>query len=267
MRIPAATLLLLSLCWFAIFVNAGDNHIHVQQVNSGDNFDFTVDQIGHDNLIRFSFDHQDNTLNLDQVGNNLYIGYTDTWGSGYSWGGDLDGLRNDIDIRQKCSFATCNDNDFGFHIWGDDNNVIFGQGYEINNSLTPTWNYDGTEPGGNYVRLDIHGSDNDFKGSQKQDSSSVTHSMTWNIYGDNNDVFSKQMQNANKTLTGTINNDGNTVSTVQKKNGAHTATISLDGTYGTTLSLTQTGDTAQSYSLTQTCNTVGGCTVSVTQGN
>ena len=33
------------------------------------------------------------------------------------------------------------------------------------------------------------------------------------------------------------------------------------------LNLTQTGDTNQSYSLTQTCNTVGGCSVSVTQGN
>ena len=75
------------------------------------------------------------------------------------------------------------------------------------------------------------------------------------------------MQNGDKTLTGTINNDYNTVSTIQKKNGAHTATITLDGTYGTNLTLVQTGTTAQSYTLTQTCNTVGGCTVSVTQGN
>ena len=91
--------------------------------------------------------------------------------------------------------------------------------------------------------------------------------MTWNIYGDYNDVYSKQMQNGDKTLTGTINNDYNTVTTVQKKTGAHTATITLDGTYGTTLNLTQTGSIAQTYTLTQYCNTVGGCTVNVTQGN
>lgn len=249
------------------FVNADDNSIDIRQVNSGDNLDLDVTQQGFANTVLFSFDHQNNTIKLIQKGNNNYIGYTDAWGSGYNWGGDLDGQDNDIEIRQRCSFATCNDNDFQFHIQGNYNEVVFGQGYELNNSLTPTWNYDGTEPGGNFVRLDIHGDYNDFKGSQKQDSSSVTHSMTWNIYGDYNDVYSKQMQNANKTLTGTINNDNNTISTVQKKNGAHTANITLSGTYGTTLNLTQTGDTAQSYTLSQTCATVGGCSVSVTQGN
>ena len=91
--------------------------------------------------------------------------------------------------------------------------------------------------------------------------------MTWNIYGDHNDVFSKQLQNGDKTLTGQINNDYNTVSTVQKKTGAHTANITLSGTEGTTLNLTQTGSTAQSYTLSQTCYTTGGCTVNVTQGN
>ena len=249
------------------FVHADDNHVHVEQVNGGDNTNLEIDQIGFDNLIRFSFDHQNNIMDFLQSGNNNYIGWTDTWGSGKSWGGDLDGYNNDIEIRQKCSFSSCNDNDFGFHIWGNYNEVVFGQGYEINNSLTPTWNYDGTEPGGNYVRLDIHGDYNDFKGSQKQDSDSIYHSMTWNIYGDYNDVYSKQMQNGDKTLTGTINNDYNTVSTVQKKTGAHTATITLDGTYGTDLTLVQTGSVAQSYTLSQTCNTIGGCTVNVTQGN
>lgn len=252
---------------YSLSVLADDNHVHVDQVNSGDNFEFTVDQYGYNNLIRFSFDHQNNTVNLDQIGNNLYIGYTDDWGSGYSWGGDLDGVNNDIDIRQKCSTTPCNANDFQFHVWGDDNNVVFGQGFENANSLTPNWSYDGTEPGGNYVRLDIHGDENDFKGSQKQDSSSISHSITANIYGDYNDVYVKQMQNGNKTLNLTINNDYNEASIVQKKNGAHTATITLNGTYGTDLNLTQTGDTNQTYSLTQTCNTVGGCSVSVTQGN
>lgn len=246
---------------------ADDNHVHVDQVNGGDNFEFNVTQQGWGNTILFSFDHQNNTLDLTQKGNNMYIGYTDDWGSGYSWGGDLDGIGNDIDIRQRCSFATCNDNDFQFHIWGDSNNVVFGQGYENNNSLTPNWSWDGTEPGGNYVRLDIHGDENDFKGSQKQDSSSIYHSITANIYGDYNDVYVRQMQNGDKTLTLTINNDYNEVAINQKKTGAHTATVTLSGTYGTDLSLTQTGDITQTYTLSQTCQTIGGCSVSVTQGN
>lgn len=261
------TILLLLLAVPAFAGPSDDNHVHVEQVNSGDNFELQINQIGHSNLIRFSFDHQNNTIELLQNGNNMYIGYTDAWGSGYNWGGDLDGYNNDVLVKQKCSASSCNENDFQFHIWGHNNEVVFGQGYEIGNSLSPTWNYDGVEPGGNFVRLDIHGDNNDFKGSQKQDSDTIEHSMTWNIYGDHNDVYSKQMQNGDKTLTGTIRNDYNTVSTVQKKTGAHTANITLNGTEGTTLNLTQTGSTAQSYTLSQTCYTTGGCTVNVTQGN
>ena len=267
MDILKKTFLIIGISIIPMFSYADDNHVHVEQVNGGDNTDLQIDQIGYNNLTRFSFDHQNNTIDLLQSGNNLYIGWTDTWGSGKSWGGDLDGYNNELEVRQKCSASSCNDNDFGFHIWGNYNQVVFGQGYEINNSLTPTWNYDGTEPGGNYVRLDIHGDYNDFKGSQKQDSDSIYHSMTWNIYGDYNDVFSKQLQNGDKTLTGTINNDYNEVSVIQKKTGAHTATITLDGTYGTDLTLVQTGTVAQTYTLTQNCNTIGGCTVNVTQGN
>ena len=242
-----------------------DNHIHVEQVQSGDNFNLTIDQFGYANMVRFSANHDNNSLNLLQVGNNMYIGYTDAWGSGYNWGGDLDGVGNEVDVRQKCSYATCNETDFQFHIWGDDNEVVFGQGYENGNSLTPNWSYDGNEPGGNFVRLDIHGDDNKFKGSQKQDSSSINHSIIANIYADNNDVYVKQMQNGNKTLNLTIYNDWNEVDVVQKKNGAHSATITLRGLYPTDLFLTQTGNTTQTYNLSQNCVTAGGCSVSVTQ--
>ena len=245
-----------------------DNHVHVEQVSiGGDDFALNINQIGYDNLIRFSAGHDDNDVKFLQQGNAMYLGYTDAWGSGYAWGGDIDGLRNEIEVRQKCSLGACNDTDFQFHIWGDDNQVVFGQGYENNNSLTPNWSYDGNEPGGNFVRLDIHGDDNQFKGSQKQDSSSVNHSATVNIYADNNDVYLKQMQNGNKTLNMTIYNDWNEVAIQQKNNGAHTATITLNGTYATDLTLNQVGNSTQSYSLSQSCQTVGGCTLSVSQGN
>ena len=54
---------------------------------------------------------------------------------------------------------------------------------------------------------------------------------------------------------------------MQKGDGAHTATIDLTGSYHTDMTMTQQGNTAQSYSLTQNCQTSGGCSVSVTQGN
>ena len=43
---------------------AGDehNHIHLDQVANGasDNLNLSIDQIGYENLIRFSFNHNDN---------------------------------------------------------------------------------------------------------------------------------------------------------------------------------------------------------------
>ena len=102
-------LLLFSLISLPVFGGpSDDNHIHIEQVNGGDDFSLEIQQWGFGNMIRFSADHDDNTLKLLQKGNNMYIGYTDAWGSGYNWGGDLDGLNNDVEVRQKCSFATCN---------------------------------------------------------------------------------------------------------------------------------------------------------------
>ena len=260
-------LIIIFLFFFMSALEAGDNHVHIDQVNDGDNFDLSIDQVGYNNKVDFSFNHSNNTIDLLQYGNDNYFGYTDAWGSGYSWGGDIDGVGNDIEVRQKCSTTACNDNDFQLHVWGDNNDVVFGQGYENNNSLTPNWNYDGTEPGGNFVRLDIHGDNNEFKGSQKQDSSSVTHDLIANIYGDDNDVYVRQMQNGNKDLTLTIYNDDNEVTINQKNNGAHNATITLNGTQPTDLSLSQVGNTTQNYTLSQNCITSGGCSVTVTQGN
>jgi hypothetical protein len=257
--------ILISLISLSLSVFADDSHVHVEQVNGGDDFSLTINQTGFANMIRFSADHDDNTLSLLQLGNNNYIGWTDAWGSGKAWGGDLDGLRNDVDIRQKCSVVSCNDNDFQFHIWGDDNKVLFGQGYSLNNSSSPTWSYDNNEPGGNFVRLDIHGDDNSFIGSQKMDNSSINHVMRIGVYADDNEIYARQAQNGNKTLDLTIYNDSNEVDINQRDNGAHTANITLRGTYGTELFLLQKGNTNQSYTLSQNCVTSGGCSVSVTQ--
>tara|TARA_R110000803_G_scaffold25524_6_gene61018 strand:+ start:18626 stop:19564 length:939 start_codon:yes stop_codon:yes gene_type:complete len=226
---------------------------------------FSVVQAGNDNSVYFSVGGNNNTIYLQQEGKNNDIGWTDAWGSGYSWGGDLDGNNNNIEIRQKCSFSTCNANDAQFHIQGNNNDVLFGQGYYLSSTDDTTFDYDNYEPGGNFLRLDIHGDNNDFSGSQKMDSSSTTHSMTVNLYSNSNDVFAQQWANGNKTLTLTTNNDSNIVDIEQNSTGAHSATISLDGTNPTTLDLLQQGTTNQSYTLTQSCVTVGGCSISVTQ--
>lgn len=64
------------------YVKAGDehNHVEIDQVSSSDNFNLSIEQIGYETHARFSFDHNNNTVNLLQSGNNMYFGYADAWG-------------------------------------------------------------------------------------------------------------------------------------------------------------------------------------------
>ena len=230
---------------------------------------FRALQDGFDNEIKFSLDGQSNELAILQEGNNQYLGFSSYWGEGHDQGGDIDGDSNTLKLWQKCSYTSCNENKIEFHVEGDNNDVIVAQGWFLDVNSTSgnqSWSYDGNEPGGNFVRLDIHGDNNDFAGSQKQDSSSINHNMYVNIFGDGNDVYAGQLQNGNKTLNLNIYNDNNDVWIKQRKNGAHTATINLYGSYGTDLYLNQGHNSVgQTYSLTQTCATIGGCSISVTQ--
>ena len=45
---------------------AGDNHVHIEQVNGGDDININASQVGTNNEIRFSTDHNNNTFNLLQ---------------------------------------------------------------------------------------------------------------------------------------------------------------------------------------------------------
>ena len=92
-----AYLWLLSFC---AIVFGGDNHVHIEQVNGGDNVELNISQIGYDNEINFSFDHQNNVFNLSQTGSGNYIGWVSYWGSGKSWGGDVDGTNNNESVMQ-----------------------------------------------------------------------------------------------------------------------------------------------------------------------
>ena len=40
------------------------------------------------------------------------------WGSGYSWGGDIDGDNNSLSIKQLCNQTPCGGDRFEFHITG-----------------------------------------------------------------------------------------------------------------------------------------------------
>jgi hypothetical protein len=265
-------LLLLFLTAFLLTLSAVTspvraNEIYVSQTGSGNNLSLQISQDGEDNKVDMSIgNHTNNTIEIEQKGDDGYVGYTSAWGSGYSWGGDIDGDSNSLSIKQFCNQSPCGGDRFEFHIQGSSNDVDFAQGYHVTNTGT-LLAVDDYEYGGHFVRLDIHGSNNTFLGSQRSNNSGHEHSNITNIYGSNNDVYTRQESNQDKTLTLTINNSDNDVDIIQKGSATHNATITLSGSYGTDLDLMQQGGTAQSYSLTQSCATIGGCSVSVTQGN
>ena len=79
------------------------------------------------------------------------------------------------------------------------------------------------------------------------------------------DVYVHQRGNGDKKAYITIRTDDSSVDLVQNSDGDHTATIDLTGSYGTDLTLRQDSQQDQTYTLTNNCQTSGGCTVNVTQ--
>lgn len=127
-------------------LNAGptdDNHIHVEQVDGGDDLNLNITQIGYGNTINFSFAHASNSFDLTQNGTGNSISWVSYWGSGKSWGGDVDGTNNDESVLQYDG-AT-----YGRHIWGNDNTV------------------DVYQHGSHTFNLDIHADDVDLESWQE----------------------------------------------------------------------------------------------------
>jgi hypothetical protein len=249
------------------------NSILIEQVAGGNDLDLTIEQIGYNNKIFFSLGDADDTIiNLKQEGNNNELGYANdspSWGSGVSWGGDLDFDDQNIKLWQNCTEGTsCNKNDIQFHIsYGTNNKLWWAQGYEISSRTDTVWSKDNYEGGGHKVTIDIHGNRNEIVGQQRSCSNNNCsgHTAQIYIYGDDNSVFGKQKADSSKTFNLAILNDDNVVDYLQDGNASHTATIVLDGNYGTDLDLVQHAGSAQSYSLSHNCQTSGGCTISVTQ--
>tara|TARA_B100001996_G_scaffold288638_1_gene228900 strand:- start:501 stop:1166 length:666 start_codon:yes stop_codon:yes gene_type:complete len=106
----------------------GDNHVHIDQVASG-SVDMDITQTGYDNKIDFSFAHSGNDFTLTQEGNGNLISWVSYWGSGKSWGGDVDGTNNTETVSQTGG-AT-----YGRHIWGNSNTVDVEQNGDHTHNL------------------------------------------------------------------------------------------------------------------------------------
>lgn len=214
---------------------------------SADN-EIVIDQTGGDNL----------NLTIEQFGGNNVINMYDS--SSYINGSDLT-----LTLVQQNETTTNNVIDL-WHLDGTDNIVRWGQGVAWDNATSTSHSYDSDEGGGHYARIDIHGNNNHLQGHQTNQGSTSGHTFNSLIFSSDNDIWVRQQHDGAKTINLTTYNSSNDVSLRQKGNGgAHSATITLDGTYGTTLNLLQQGTTTQSYSIYQNCVTAGGCSVSVTQ--
>jgi len=250
-----------------------DNEIDIDQIAQGDFLELDIDQIGYNNDIFFSIGDGDNiSVEIVQKGNNNEIGYANdapSWGSGVSWGGDIDYDDQELKLYQNCTKGTaCNKNDIQFHIsYGTDNKLWWAQGYEISSRTDTSWSIDNTEGGGHTVTADIHGSNNEIVGQQRNCSNNVCdgHSARIYLYGDDNSVFGKQKADGGKEFYLTVNGSDATVDYLQDGTGEHNATITITGSQPTTLDLSQHSNTTQNYTLSQNCVTSGGCNITVTQ--
>ena len=154
-------------------LQADDNHVHIDQ--AGANMQMEIDQVaGITNKVDLSIDGISNSLDIDQWGSNNEVSWVDYWGSGASWGGDLDGNNNSLHFYQYCSRGSnCAKSDVGFHVWGNDNTVRWGQGGMLDDIDDTTFGHDGEEGGGSKLNLDIHGDDNKVAGVQRNGSENV----------------------------------------------------------------------------------------------
>jgi len=251
------------------------NDITISQI--GDDFTLTVVQDGKDNSISglpgstTPITGDGNTMTITQQGDDMVVqGYVygdDNTITTYQGGGAnnsfmqgvIVGKNNTIDARQgKKIDGSIDGNDSGnfeqyISVIGDDNTVITSQ-----------VNSNGANSGHHMAHI-ITGDSNTLSHLQYADGKK---NGFIEITGDDNDVELEQRNSANHFADIELTGDDHNVYGEQRggMNGAHSMTMDLTNNGGAyNLSTTQNSNTAQTYSLTGSCATVGGCAVTVTQ--
>ena len=144
-------------------------------------------------------------------------------------------------------------------VTGDDNQIGLYQGENVYG-----WESSSGHGNNNSIVINVEGNENAVVNQQLHN----YHDVNIDIQGDGNTISTNQQNYGSKSIDITINNDDNSVS-IDQRNGntwnSHSATVDLDGSYGTTLDLSQSGWAPNSYSLSQNCMTAGGCSVTVNQ--
>ena len=232
-------LLLFSLISIATYCNpvfADDNEITIKQ--EGDNFELDITQIGYSNVVK----QWTASEGIDGVDNTVIIKQARDRGNGSG--------QNIIELRR---------------LWGDGNTLKLGQGYQV--GTNGNFSIDNSEYGNTFAHINITGDNNEVLMTQRTNSSSSGHQYWLHLEGDNNDIYTVQREGGSQYINLDIYNDYNEVDLRQTNAGDHYMSVILNGTQPTDITVYQNGWNNKSYSITQNCYTVGGCTVSVSQGN
>jgi hypothetical protein len=251
------------------------NDISIAQV--GDDFTLTVVQDGENNSIRgvpnntVPLTGDGTTMTMTQQGDDMVV-------EGYIYGDD-----NTITTYQGGSA----DNSFmRGTVVGNNNTIDARQGKKIDGSV------DGNDSGNFEQYLTVLGDDNNVVTSQVNSGGTGSgHHMAHIIDGDSNSLSHLQYADGKKNGFIEITGDNNTVTLEQRNDATHFTDIVLTGNdhtvygeqrggmYGShnitmdltnngggyNISTTQNSANAQTYSLTGSCVTLGGCAVTVTQ--
>ena len=226
--------ILISLISLSLSVFADDNEITILQ--EGEDLNLDITQIGYNNIVKQwtlseGIDGDDNTVIIKQARDR---------GNGTG--------SNTLELRR---------------LWGQGNTLKLGQGYHV--SANGAFSIDNSEYGDTFAHINVTGDYNDVLMSQRTNSSSSGHEYWLHIEGDNNDIHTIQREGGSQYINLDIFNDGNDVDLIQKNDGDHYMSVILRGTEPTTIGVTQNSIYNKSYSVTNYCYTVGGCSISVTQ--
>jgi len=251
------------------------NDITISQI--GDDFTLTVVQDGENNSIgglpgsTTPLTGDGNTMTMTQQGDDMvvegHIYGDDNTITTYQGGGAnnsfmqgvIVGKNNTIDARQgKKIDGSIDGNDSGNYeqyiaVTGDDNSIITSQ---VNS---------GGANSGHHMAHIITGDSNTLSHLQYADGKK---NGFIEITGDDNDVELEQRNSANHFADIELTGDDHNVYGEQRggMNGAHSMTMDLTNNGGAyNISTIQNSANAQTYSLTGSCATLGGCAVTVTQ--
>lgn len=185
----------------------------------------------------------DNTIYIDQVGNNNQITIAQTFDTN-SIGGisqssaKIDGNSNSMNITQYSS------NSFKIELNGDFNNISSNQHT------------------GQQATLSMTGNNNLIIFDQLNNNKVINATVN----GNNNLVDVEQKGTGNHQASMSLTGDGHSVTLRQRNTGNHSAQINLTNSGGPSiLNVTQDSALNQTYSLTQNCSMLGGCITSITQ--